>query len=158
MTDDLDPLALDRKMPQDAQEAILLLVRMWPLYEIALTDWLIAIAGMDSEIGVLMVGRMDTRGKIDKLKEIYAHLGDKDQVQWLKNLQKSAERYTYFRNTVVHTLYVGHRPDPEKPDEYQLIFSTHRPVKGRPKTIHAITVTLSDIKKRPILLYERLRR
>jgi hypothetical protein len=52
-----------------------------------------------------MVGRMDTRGKIDKLKEIYSHLGNKDQVQWLKTLDKSAEGYTRIRNTVVHSLY-----------------------------------------------------
>jgi hypothetical protein len=144
---DFDPLALNKKMPQDAQEAILLLVRTWPLFEIALTDWLIAIARMDSEIGVLMVGRMDTGSKINKLKEIYAHLGDKNQVQWLKNLNKRAERYTYIRNIVVHTMYVGHRADPKKPEEYQLIFSTHRPVKGRRKSIDAVIVTPSDIKE-----------
>jgi hypothetical protein len=60
---------------------------------------------MNCDIGVLMVGRMDTRGKIDKLKEIYSHLGNKDQVQWLKTLDKSAEGYTRIRNTVVHSLY-----------------------------------------------------
>jgi hypothetical protein len=36
MEPDFDPLALDKNMPQSAQEAILLLMRTWPLYEIAL--------------------------------------------------------------------------------------------------------------------------
>jgi hypothetical protein len=31
----------------------------------------------------------------------------------------------------------GHRPHPIKSDEYQMIFSTHRPVKGRRKSIAA---------------------
>jgi hypothetical protein len=144
---DFDPLALNKKMPQDAQEAILFLIRTWPLFEIALTDWLIALTRMDREIGVLMVGRMDTGSKINRLKEIYAHLGDKNQVQWLKNLDKSAKRYTSIRNTVVHTMYMGHRADPNKPEECQLIFSTHRPVRGRRKSIDAVIVTPSDIKK-----------
>jgi hypothetical protein len=147
MDPDFNPLTLDKNMPQSAQEAILLLARTWPLFEIALTDWLIAVSGMDSEIGVLMVGRMDTRAKIAKLKEVYAHLGDSRQVQWLKNLNRSAEGYTSIRNTIVHTLYVGHRPDPKKSGRYQMIFSTHRPVKGRRKSIDAVIVTLPDIKK-----------
>jgi hypothetical protein len=147
MDTDFDPLVLDKSMPQSAQEAILLLMRAWPLFEIALTDWLIAVAGMTTDIGALMVGRMDTRGKIDKLKEIYSHLGNKDQVRWLTNLNKSARGYTVIRNTVVHSIYLGHRPDPEKSEEYQLIFSNHRPVKGRQKSIGAVIVKLRDIKR-----------
>jgi hypothetical protein len=76
MAHEFDPLALDKSMPKSAEEAILLLLRAWPLFEIALTDWLIAVAGMNSDdIGALMVGRMETRGKIEKLKDIYGHLG-----------------------------------------------------------------------------------
>jgi hypothetical protein len=70
---EFDPMSLDRGMPQSAQDAILLLVRAWPLYEAALTDWLTTVAGMNSEIGAFFIGRMDTRGKISKLKEIYQH-------------------------------------------------------------------------------------
>jgi hypothetical protein len=147
MDTDFDPLMLDKSMPQSAQEAILMLMRAWPLFEIALTDWLIAVAGMTTDIGTLMVGRMDTRGKIDKLKEIYSHLGNKEQVQWLTNLNKSARRYTVIRNIVVHSIYLGHKPDPKQPEEYQLIFSNHRPIKGRRKSIGAVVVKLHDIKR-----------
>ncbi len=142
---EFDPLALDKSMPKSAEEAILLLMRAWPMFEIALTDWLIAVAGMNSDVGALMVGRMETRGKIEKLKDIYSHLGNKDQVQWLTNLNRSAEGYTLIRNTVVHALYLGHRPDPEKPEAYQLIFSNHRPVKGKQNSIESVILTLHNI-------------
>jgi hypothetical protein len=144
---DFDPMSLDRKMPQSAQDAISVLVRAWPLYEAALTDWLIAIAGMKSEIGTFFIGRMDTRGKISKLKEIYQHLGDKSQVESLTHLNKTAKAYTHIRNVIIHTIYIGHRPSHDKPDEYELIYSEHRPVKGRPKTVSGLIVRLDDIKR-----------
>jgi hypothetical protein len=132
MASDFDPSSLDRSMPQSGQDAILLLMRAWPLFEMALTDWLIAVVKMDEEIGRLFIGRMDTRGKISKLREIYQHLGDTQQVQWLKNLNKSAEGYTRVRNMIVHGVYLGYRPRPDT-EEYELIYSTHRPIIGRRK-------------------------
>lgn len=135
-------------MPGDAQEAILLLIRAWPYFEIALTDWLIAVSGMDSDIGALFVGRMDTRGKIDKLKEIYSHRRDADHMLSLKNLGKSAEGYILVRNTVVHSVYLGHLPCKlDKPDAYQLVFSNHRPVKGKQKYVKSVILTQADIAK-----------
>jgi hypothetical protein len=101
MASDFDPSSLDRSMPQSGQDAILLLMRAWPLFEMALTDWLIAVVKMDEEIGRLFIGRMDTRGKISKLREIYQHLGETQQVQLLKNLNKSAEGYTRVRNILL---------------------------------------------------------
>jgi hypothetical protein len=144
---EFDPKSLDRGMPQSAQDAVLLLVRAWPLYEAALTDWLTAVAGMKREIGAFFIGRMDTRGKISKLKEIYQHLGDKRQAQWLTNLNRTAKDYTHIRNVVIHTIYLGHRPSPDKEGQYELIYSEHRPVKGKPSTVSSLIVRLDDIKK-----------
>ncbi len=122
-----DPTLLNKNMPQDAQEAIISLLRAWVIFEIALTDWLIDVTEMNNEIGSLLIGRMDTRGKIDKLKEIYAHLEDKTQVKSLQNLSRSTEGYSRIKNTAVHMMYLGHRLRRGSSDEYELIYSTHRP-------------------------------
>jgi hypothetical protein len=133
-------------MPQSAQDAIILLLRAWAVFELALTDWLIAIVGMKDDLGILLIGRMDTRNKIVKLKEIYEQLRDAKQVLALKGLGKANERYSQIRNTVVHNVYLGHRPDASKPGEYELIYSTHRPVKGRRDAMDAVIVRLADLK------------
>jgi hypothetical protein len=62
-------------------------------------------------------------------------------------LNKSAEGYTHIRNVIIHTIYLGHRPGPDKEGQYELIYSEHRPVKGKPSTVSALIVRLDDIKK-----------
>src|SRR5262249_14257368 len=78
------------------------------------------------------------------LKEIHAQLRDKKQVAVLKNLGKSNEGYSKIRNTVVHTVYLGHRGSPE---DCELIFATHRPAKGESERLDAVVVRLEDLKK-----------
>jgi hypothetical protein len=144
---DLDPTSLDKSMPQSAQDAIMVLLKSWVLFEVALTDWLVAVTGMRDDIGILVVGRMDTRGKIDKLKEIYSHIRDARQVAGLKNLGKSNEGYSKIRNTVVHNIYLGHRPRPDDRGQYDLIYSIHRPSKTRIDGMDAVIIRLDDLKK-----------
>jgi hypothetical protein len=74
-------------------------------------------------------------------------LGDKRQVQFLTNLNKTAKGYTHIRNVVIHTIYLGHRPSLDKEGQYELIYSEHRPVKGQPNTVSNLIVRLDDIKR-----------
>jgi hypothetical protein len=44
-----------------------------------------------------MVGRMDTRVKIERLTEIFTHFGNHDEVKSLKNLSTSNAGYSRIR-------------------------------------------------------------
>jgi hypothetical protein len=52
---------------------------------------------MHDDIGLIMVGRMDTRVKIERLTEIFTHFGNHDEVKSLKNLSTSNAGYSRIR-------------------------------------------------------------
>ncbi len=134
----LDAENLTPALSAEAREAICTLITTSAMLEIALTEWLTRLVGMDSDIGPLLIGRMDNRAKIDKLKEIYAHLNNKGAVRSLKWLSKNAKIHSDVRNTVIHNICCG-----VKNDGNTLQFLTFLPVRGdrRHQVVKTLTFT-----------------
>ena len=66
-------------------------VMAWPKLEIGLTYWIsLAICLRPSETGILL-GAMDTKSRINKLKALYLHRNDKDAVALLKRIATEHE-------------------------------------------------------------------
>ena len=143
---DFDPLDLDKKIPGHAKDAIINLLQAWALFEIALTDWLIASIGTNQDIGTLLFQRVSTNSKIDKLKQIYAHVGAKTDLEKLKELSRLEEKYSQIRDAVVHNMFLGTRNDASDETQCELIYSRHRPAKNRMKSIEAVVIRTPDIK------------
>jgi hypothetical protein len=94
--------------PQNLLSAIAEVILAWPLLEIGLTNWIgYAISVRPSETGILL-GVMDTKSKINKLKALYVHRNaDKEATQFLRTLSKEHENHAKVRNTLAHAILLG---------------------------------------------------
>ena len=93
--------------PKELTDAILNVILAWPVLESALTFWISeAIKVRPSETGILL-GAMETRTKIDKLKSLYAHRKDKEAAALLKELSKAHRAHVDIRNTLAHAQILG---------------------------------------------------
>lgn len=125
----------------EASKSILLLMRSWPFYELALTEWLSVETGMQPDIARIMIGNMDTRNKLDKLVELHKHRNLTKQSQTVELIKKGDRNHSKTRNTVVHCPLMGaHKSNPET-----LSFLTSKFVKGRPDVVKANRVKLGSI-------------
>ena len=82
-------------------------VLAWPKLEIGLTYWIsLAIKLRPSETGILL-GVMDTKSRINKLKALYTHRNDKEAVTLLKTISKEHETHSEVRNIIAHAQLLG---------------------------------------------------
>jgi hypothetical protein len=106
----------------------------------------LASTGTNQDIGTLLFHRASTKSKIDKLKQIYAHVGAKADLGKLKDLSQLEEKYSRIRDTVVHNMFLGTRNDAGHEAQCELIYSRHRPSRNRLKTIEAVVIHTPEIK------------
>lgn len=110
-----------RPHPKALMEAVLNLIVTWPELEIGLTYWIsLAINLRPSETGILL-GAMDTKTKINKLKALYAHRGDREAAKLLKDIAKEHKEHADVRNTIAHAKLLG--ASKANPDEAYFLTS-----------------------------------
>ncbi len=107
---DLVPKPVSRRL----REAILKPILAWPYLEIGLAYWIGFALGVRASEAAILIGAMDTRNKIDKLRALYVHRKDKEAVALLKEITKEHGEHVKIRNTIAHAMLMGSsREDPD---------------------------------------------
>ena len=80
----------------------------WPYLEIGLTNWIAFALNVRISETAILLGAMDTRNKLDKLKALYVHRNsDKEAVALLKEMAKEHKAHADIRNTIAHAMTLG---------------------------------------------------
>ena len=82
------------------------LVMRWANFETAVTYWVVLSFGMPMDASSIMLGRMDTRNKLDKLHELHKHFGHPG-TDAINRLRNQCKKYTEARNIVAHQRCAG---------------------------------------------------
>jgi hypothetical protein len=117
---------LDRTIDAETREAIAELILMWARYDSLMSQWVIFEFGMDTDSGPILLGNMDTRTRLDRLKRLYEHHSLKRSAKVIDLVQKKHQANAEIRNTVAHTLCAGRW----KSDPSMLVFAPVKPFKG----------------------------
>jgi len=97
-------------IPDDAEiyQTIGELTACWANFEFALTGLLIYHSGMSARNGYLMIGRMSSKSKIEKIiKILKANDHDKQVIDFFVNVKKLANFPCEIRNIISHRTYWG---------------------------------------------------
>lgn len=119
----IQPSEVDPKVSDEARGVIAQLILCWANYETSLTKFLLVAFGASLDKGSILVGTMDTRTKLDRLKSLYTHHGMTEAATSIRNnLNNIHKHFVEVRNAVAHSACLGHLA--ENP-EY-LMFSSGR--------------------------------
>ena len=124
-----------------AENAINVLIKTWPHFDHILTEWLILISEMPQDIGRILIGRMETKTKLDRLKDISKHLGRDADVKTIAQISRSHEHFSKIRNAVAHCPIIGMNPD----HPLEVLFVESRFVKGRRDLVDVSSIRLERI-------------
>lgn len=119
-TDKLDP-----DYPPNFGNVVLELLQSHTVFEATLAEWIAIEFQMPTLETYTMLGRMDIRGRIDKLRKLFKARADKNGSEVVKVLEKAVREHTDNRNTVVHGFFLGHWRS-QSDGEVYVQFSTMR--------------------------------
>jgi hypothetical protein len=136
---DLSPENLTFNLDSNSREAILDLVLAWGRYDGLISQWLLHAFGLSLDSGSILLGNMDTRTKLDRLKGLYQHHGMKSAVANIAKLQKAHLEYVDIRNLIAHSGCAGQ----VKSHPWMVAFAPVKTTKGLLDTmiIEAVSVT-----------------
>ncbi|WP_293966204.1 hypothetical protein [Sphingomonas sp.] len=98
-----------------ALEVITLLNRTWPVYEMAVAEFLVNYVKGDVAEARIMTSHLTTDGKLQKLLLLATHHGRSEDEQLFGKIGKLHKSMAATRNVVVHCPLLGvYRPDPTK--------------------------------------------
>lgn len=136
--DDIQPLVSEK-----AKLAIADLVLAWARLDTMVTQWVILAFGMCTDSGPILLGNMDTRTKLERLRTLCAHHGQTAAEQSITNLHKRHGQFVTIRNHVAHSMLAGQRiSDPDA-----LVFSIFKPSSGNIDTVYLATVKMEGIRR-----------
>ena len=119
------------------------LILSWARYDTLISQWLIYAFGMSLDDGAIIVGSMDTKTKIDRLKGIYQHHGMGGAVTSLNRLLTAHLDKRWIRNHIAHSPCVGRlKSNPET-----VVFLAVKASKGHLGNMAVYEISLDDMKK-----------
>jgi hypothetical protein len=114
--DDLEDL------DQSNRDALCDLMLAWARYDSLVTQLMILAFHLTLDGGPILLGNMETRVKLDRLKKLYDHFGMTAASESIGNLRQWHRKYVDVRNTIAHSACAGQR----KSDPDYIIFSLQR--------------------------------
>jgi hypothetical protein len=111
---------------QTARDAMLDVILSWARFDTFVSKWMSVAFGTSPDATIILMGNMDTRNKIDKLKALYEHFGLASGAANVEGLRKAHSDHVDVRNSIAHLSCVGRlKSEPER-----IVFSTLRRIKG----------------------------
>jgi len=118
------------------------LILAWARFDSLVSHWTIHAFGMNSGAGAILLGNMDTRTKLERLKKLHKHYGVVEAVAFVKNLMAELIKHVDVRNAITHKACGGHyKPDPDR-----LIFANIMPFEQKIGTMQIELVHLDQIR------------
>ena len=104
------------------------LILQWARYDGLISQWLLYAYGLSIDGGSILLGNMDTRTKLERLKGLYEHHGMTAAVGRIAELQKAHLSLVGIRNLIAHAGCGG--MDADKP--WMAVFAPVKAHKGSP--------------------------
>lgn len=138
---DFDPDDIIRDLPDDVTIVIADLILQWARMDGLVSQWVITVFGMRLDTGAILLGNMDTRAKLDRLKKLYAH-HELSAAAEIGKLMKAHAEHVDVRNLVAHAACGGvRRSDPDR-----LIFAPVRAHQGKVGHMNVDLVHIEQIR------------
>lgn len=107
----------------ETEQLIARLVLAWARYDSQVTQWAIRAFGMEPDEGTIIIGNMDTKTKLERIKKLHLHFGQLEQANWIAEIGKLHKEQVDVRNAICHKMCAGHhRREPN-----YLIFADPKP-------------------------------
>lgn len=126
------------------------LVLAWARLDTLASQWVTAAFGMCTDSGPILLGNMDTKTKLDRLKALCVHHSMTKAAKAISNLQKTYAHYVPLRNAVAHSILSGQR----KSDPDVLVFSPFKPAPGKLAHMSVTQAKISAMKHATIFARE----
>lgn len=134
--DDLEP-----NISQFARDVICDLILSWAKFDSLVSQLTLVAFGLSLDGGTIMLGAMDTRSKLDKLKKLYDHHQMEEAAQSIANLRQSHKEYVDIRNSVAHHTCAGSwKSRPE-----MIVFAPVRAVQGSVRMVEVEHIPLREM-------------
>ncbi len=110
---------LDRTISLAAREAICELILAWADLDTIVSYWTIKAFGMQLDVGSIMLGTMDTKTRLMRLKQLYEHKRNMPFAKNIGKLSKEMATWVDCRNIVCHQKCIGQLTS----DNERIVFS-----------------------------------
>jgi hypothetical protein len=126
--DDLEP-----DISAIARDIICDVVLSWARLDSLVSQLVLTAFGLAIDGGTILLGQMDTRTKLDRLKRLYDHHGMTDAAQSISNLRSWHKRHVDVRNAIAHHTCAGSW----KSDPSMIVFA---PVRARQGVLNQVEI------------------
>lgn len=134
---------LTDNIDQATKDAICELILAWARYDSLVTQLVVLAFGLSLDTGPVLLGNMETRTKLDRLKKLYDHFGMEKAAESIGNLRQWHRRYVDIRNTIAHSGCGGQR----KSDPDTIIFAPVKAAHGELGRMIVDQVHIDGIRK-----------
>lgn len=117
---------LEKVIEQNVRDEMLDVILSWARFDTFVSKWATLAFGTEPDAAVILMGNMDTKNKLDKLKALYEHYGFAEGAESLNRLRKAHGEHVDVRNAIAHSSCAGRM----KSDHNRIVFSSMKRVKG----------------------------
>jgi hypothetical protein len=104
---DFDLANLNHDIDQQARDIICDVILSWARLDSLVSQLTLLAFGLALDGGTILLGSMDTKTKLDRLKKLYDHFGMEEAAQSIANLRQSHKDFVDVRNTIAHHTCAG---------------------------------------------------
>ena len=104
----IKPDEVDANLSPEARDVMAQVILTWANFDAALTQFLMMAFGASLDEGSILIGNMDTRTKLDRLKALYKHHGMAEAATSIRDLTAIHAHFVDVRNAIAHSVCCGH--------------------------------------------------
>lgn len=113
----------------------------WADFDTGISRLILLLFGLEDDAGSILIGNMDLKTKVERMKTLYAHYGNTDGARKLGQLTKAMELFSPSRNNIAHRKCIGRLiSEPER-----LVFLSAKHVKGQRGQFEMLMVHHSEM-------------
>jgi hypothetical protein len=132
---------IDMELSNEARDVILALVMSWGLMETTIGLFFLRAFRLAADDGSILVGPMDTKAKLDKLKTLYQHHGMASAAKSIADLKAAMAHFVEVRNLIAHGMCIGHH----RLERGDIVFTVGKFAKGKKGKLLARVIPLAHI-------------
>jgi hypothetical protein len=132
---------LEYDISPTAREVICDVILSWARLDSLVSQLTLLAFGLAIDGGTILLGSMDTKTKLDRLKKLYDHHGMFDAAQSIANLRAWHKEFVDIRNTIAHHTCAGSW----KSDPSIIVFAPVRAFQGTLNQVEIAHVPLADM-------------
>lgn len=113
----------------------------WADLDTGISRLILLVFRVEDDAGSILIGNMDLKTKVEKIKALYDHHGQKSSSASLGKLITAMREYSSCRNSVAHRKCIGK----SKSAPTRLLFLSARHVKGVPGQFEMLSIDHSEL-------------